>query len=95
MSNISEYPPYACSCCGVTNGDMFEDRPGEITPEEIAEFKMYRKMWQLLKKEREVKLANVWGKGLVGRKQPATTRAKISATLRKKRTQTKTKERIE
>lgn len=28
MTNYNErleYPPYACSCCGVTNGDMFDD----------------------------------------------------------------------
>lgn len=48
-----EYPPYACSCCGVVNGDMFWDYI-EHNKENISygeaqrltvEFDSYRKSW--------------------------------------------------
>lgn len=45
-----KYPPYACQCCGITNGDMFQDYfrslGREPTETECAGFEMYRKMWR-------------------------------------------------
>lgn len=49
----SEYPPYACSCCGVANGDMFwdyiEHNADTLTYAEVVrmtdEFDSYRKEW--------------------------------------------------
>ena len=54
MSNqASEYPPYSCSCCGVTNGDMFWDyiqaNAEELTYAKVVElcdeFDVYRNRW--------------------------------------------------
>lgn len=54
MSNrMSNYPPYACSCCGVTNGDMFwdyiEQNDSTLTYAEVKElcedFDSYRAQW--------------------------------------------------
>lgn len=50
---MSEHPPYACSCCGVTNGDMFwdyiEHNADELTYAAVIkmtdEFDAYRKQW--------------------------------------------------
>jgi hypothetical protein len=51
---MSDYPPYACKCCGYTNGDMFADfynyEPTEI---QCLEFDAYKKMWHLLNDERK------------------------------------------
>lgn len=51
---ISNYPPYACKCCGYTNGDMFADyynfKPTKI---QGLEFDAYKKMWNLLSDERK------------------------------------------
>jgi len=77
---MNNYPEYACQCCGYTNGDMFEDRPGERTLEEIAGFKMYRKMYHQFKKERQALLqpkGNVWAKGRIGQKHTPETREVI------------------
>lgn len=85
---MSDYPPYACSCCGVTNGDMFYDYfrslGREPTERENIEFEVYRKYWMKLKEERKVITANVWGKSRIGRQQTQATRDKISATIRAK-----------
>ena len=50
---MSNYPPYACSCCGVVNGDMFwdyiEHNAGTLTYADVLcmtdEFDTYRKEW--------------------------------------------------
>ena len=50
---MSDYPPYACSCCGVVNGDMFwdyiEHNKDTLTYGEVErltdEFDSYRKQW--------------------------------------------------
>ena len=50
---MSEYPPYACSCCGVANGDMFwdyiEHKKDTLTYGEVLrmtdDFDIYRKQW--------------------------------------------------
>ena len=50
---MSKYPPYACSCCGVANGDMFwdyiEHNADTLTCAEVVrmtdEFDTYRKEW--------------------------------------------------
>ena len=50
---MSKYPPYACSCCGVANGDMFwdyiEHNKDSLTFGEVQrltdEFDSYRKQW--------------------------------------------------
>ena len=50
---MSEYPPYACSCCGVANGDMFWDyirhNKDTLTYGEVQrltdEFDSYRNEW--------------------------------------------------
>lgn len=85
---MSNYPEYACSCCGVTNGDMFYDwlQGREATDEEQMYFKAYRQAWQQLKEERDRAKATqyhrtVWST-TPGRKLSDETRAKISATKR-------------
>ena len=56
MTNCNErleYPPYACSCCGVTNGDMFwdyiEHNDSTLTYAEVKklceDFDSYRTQW--------------------------------------------------
>lgn len=51
---MSKYPPYACSCCGFANADMFYDHYNfEPTDNQIMEFRAYRKVWAMLQKERE------------------------------------------
>ena len=50
-----QYPPYACKCCGVTNGDMLWDyidsNKETLTYAEVVrlcdEFDTYRIEWQL------------------------------------------------
>ena len=50
---MSKYPPYACSCCGVVNGDMFwdyiEHNADTLTYAEVVrmtdEFDTYRNKW--------------------------------------------------
>ncbi len=52
-NQASEYPPYACSCCGVANGDMFwdyiEHNKDTLTYGEVLrmtdDFDTYRKQW--------------------------------------------------
>lgn len=89
---MSVFPAYSCSCCGVTNGDMFYDYylslGREPTETEIAEFKMYRKVWWMVREqesallvEQRVLLNRLSG---VGRRHSAESRAKISATQRAK-----------
>lgn len=34
---MSDYPPYACSCCGATNGDMFHDYYAKVLKREPSE----------------------------------------------------------
>ncbi len=52
--DLSNYPPYACSCCGVTNGDMFYDwlKGRKPTKQEEDFFQNYVKAWW--KKEKEL-----------------------------------------
>ena len=44
-----KYPPYACQCCGIVNGDMFVDYfrhlGREPTETEMADFETYRRIW--------------------------------------------------
>lgn len=92
-----EYPDYACQCCGYTNGDMFQDRPGIRTPEEIAEFNMYRKMWHKMKEQ--IKAAqrpdsSIWPKTRIGQRHSEETRQKISATKKRQFKLNKCKELI-
>ena len=50
---MSNYPPYACTCCGVTNGDMFwdyiESNASTLTYAEVKDlcedFDSYRANW--------------------------------------------------
>ncbi len=80
---MSKYPPYACSCCGVTNNDMFYDyyhhEGKEPTDQEVTEFNAYRKMWNILHEEREqmrtdkIVIQRSW-------RHSKETRARISAT---------------
>ena len=52
-NQASEYPPYACSCCGVANGDMFwdyiEHNKDTLTYDEVLrmtdDFDTYHKQW--------------------------------------------------
>lgn len=54
-----EYPPYACSCCGVVNGDMFwdyiEHNASTLTFAEVQElcdeFDSYRSKWHKCNEE--------------------------------------------
>jgi len=58
-NKMSEYPPYACSCCGVTNGDMLYDyikhNAETLTYAEVVkicdEFDSYRIQWNAHAKE--------------------------------------------
>ena len=58
-NQASEYPPYACSCCGATNGDMFldyiEHNDTTLTYAEVKElcdeFDSYRAKWHRHNKE--------------------------------------------
>ena len=84
---MSKYPDYACQCCGYTNGDMFEDKPGKRTDVEIAEFSMYRKMYHAHKEElrqAERPSMSIWPKTRIGQRHTEATRQKISATIRAK-----------
>lgn len=62
MTNYNErleYPPYACKCCGVTNGDMLRDyiehNAETLTYAEVVkicdEFDSYRIQWNAHAKE--------------------------------------------
>lgn len=83
---MSDYPPYACSCCGFTNGDMFYDYNQNPTEVELAEFSGYRKAWYSLKEAREAllweqrKLVNI-----KSRHHSEETKRKISVTKRAKK----------
>lgn len=85
---MNDYPPYACSCCGVANDDMFYDYyqslGREPSQEESTEFKYYKKFWYKFKEERAVIKQEAFRSGRV-RKQSEETRAKISATIRAKK----------
>jgi len=79
----SDYPPYACSCCGITNGDMFSDYYAHLgvepTERDVLEFETYRRVWNALKSEREkLRLEAVTHSRMYSRS--ARTRAKISRT---------------
>lgn len=80
---MSSYPSFACSCCGVTNADMFYDREVPPTKDEILQFEAYRKMWWLLRDDREQFHAEQ-AVTQRSRKHSDETRAKISASIRRK-----------
>ena len=82
MGNL---PDYACSCCGITNGDMFYDRDVEITERDIMEFEAYRKMWRLFKDQEKKIRADIFPKTRIGKQHSQATRDKISATIRAKK----------
>lgn len=82
------FPPYACSCCGVTNGDMFYDYFNHLgkepTPDEIAEFNGYRKAWYGLKALSEDRVTRSAKPANVGFHHSEKTRQKIAESQRKR-----------
>lgn len=53
-NKMSEYPPYACKCCGATNGDMFEDYyrttlNREPSDTEVQAYWVYKKAYTMAK----------------------------------------------